>query len=162
MSVSASLQSSSPRFDMPDRQQLNRILMLANSGHSFGDALTPRLPSVNTWIQQVLQNQIENIPKFDWTISPGSGDIEISSELAPTKVELWSAISCNEQRRDWRKANIDETCTCGTLENGICFNEESIYSSEILEETSPGKIFNKDFSEITRFLYIYRVSSMDS
>ena len=148
-------------FDMPDRQLLNRMLMLPNSGHSFGDALTPRLPSVNNWIQQVLQKQIENIPQFDWSIVSGSGDIVISSELAPTKVELWSAISCNDQRRDWRKANIDEACTCGTLENGICFNEESEYSSEILEETSPGQI-SKYFTQIIEKFVFLRISSMDS
>ena len=114
--------------------------MLPNSGHSFGAALTPRLPSVNNWIEQVLQTEIGNIPHFEWSIAPGSGDIEISSQMAPTEVKLWSALSCDKKRRDWRKANIDETCSCGTLENGICFNEESMYSSEILEETFPGKI----------------------
>ena len=127
-------------FDMPEQHQLNRILMLANSGHDFRDALTSRLPAVNTWIYQVVKGQVENIPRFTWSITPGSGDIEIFSELSPTKVELWSAISCSEKRRDWRMANLDEPCTCGTQEEEMCFNEESVYSSEVLEETAPGNI----------------------
>ena len=127
-------------FDMPEQHQLNRILMLDNSGHDFRDALTSRLPAVNTWIYQVVKGQVENIPRFTWSITPGSGDIEIFSELSPTKVELWSAISCSEKRRDWRMANLDEPCTCGTQEEEMCFNEESVYSSEVLEETAPGNI----------------------
>ena len=125
---------------MPEQHQLNRILMLANSGHDFRDALTSRLPAVNTWIYQVVKGQVENIPRFTWSITPGSGDIEIFSELSPTKVELWSAISCSEKRRDWRTANLDVPCTCGTQEDDMCFNEDSEYSSEVLEETAPGNI----------------------
>ena len=39
--------------DMFDEYNLNRLLLLPNSGHGVNDALTPRIPSVIAWISEV-------------------------------------------------------------------------------------------------------------
>ena len=82
-----------------------------------------------------------DIPKFNWTHEPETGDITVTSEEDPERVELWSALSCNEKRRDWRLANLDDPCECGIAEDGICFNTGSMWQSETLEETIPGNHF---------------------
>ena len=66
----------------------------------------------------------------------------MTSEEAPEKVELWSAVSCNDKRRDWRLANLDDPCECGLWDDGVCFNTGSMWQSEVLEETSPGNCFD--------------------
>ena len=152
--------------DMQDEYELNRLLLVPNSGHS-GEVLITKTPVVETWINQVLEAnkalEVENknfnliserstymkdlslylnIPKFSWTHETDTGDIIVTSEEAPEKVELWSAVSCNDKRRDWRLANLDETCECGLWDDGICFNTGSMWQSEVLEETSPGNCFD--------------------
>ena len=78
----------------------------------------------------------EGIPKAE------TGDITVTSKEVAERVELWSAVSCNDKRRDWRLANLDETCECGLLDDGICFNTGSMWQSEVLKETSPGNCFD--------------------
>jgi len=171
--------------DMPLEYELNRLLLLPNSGHGVDDALTPRISVVTTWIEQVLNanknvNEMKknilidslpgrssymesfaknfDIPKFNWTHEPETGDLTVISESKPFKVELWSAVSCNSERRDWRLANLDNPCECGTLQNGVCFNDASQWTHELLEETSEGSLTwsaHKDAPENGRFLAFY-------
>ena len=149
--------------DMQDEYELNRLLLLPNSGHNVEEALTTRFSVVETWINQVLAAnralEVENrffdliserstymkdlslylnIPKFNWTHKAETGDITVTSEEVPERVELWSAVSCNDKRRDWRLANLDDPCECGLWDDGICFNTGSMWQSEVLEETSLG------------------------
>ena len=148
--------------DMQGEYELNRLLLVPNSGHT-GEVLITKTPVVETWINQVLEAnkalEVENknfnliserstymkdlslflnIPKFSWTHETDTGDITVTSEEVPERVELWSAVSCNDKRRDWRLANLDDPCECGLMEGGICFNTGSMWQSEVLEETSLG------------------------
>ena len=76
------------------------------------------------------------LPRFSW--SQSGSELTVTSEVSPARVELWAAVSCNTRRMDWRLANLDNPCECGSLQDGVCFNEESVYTAEVLEETSPG------------------------
>ena len=93
--------------------------MVPNQEHMWYGGLSAKLPVINSWIKQILEVSIEqvnsfsdrevyakkisksaSIPRFNWTHE--SGEIIVTSEQAPTKVELWWAVSCNSKRRDWR------------------------------------------------------------
>ena len=78
------------------------------------------------------------MPRLMWSQDPESGDITVTTEVSPVLVELWSAPSCSDARRDWRTVNLDSPCQCGTAQDGICFNEVSDWSAQTLEETAPG------------------------
>ena len=78
------------------------------------------------------------MPRLMWSQDPESGDITVTTEVSPVLVELWSAPSCSDARRDWRTVNLDSPCQCGTLQDGICFNEVSDWSAQTIEETAPG------------------------
>ena len=105
--------------DLPQAEDLNRLLMVPNQEHMWYGGLSAKLPVINSWIKQILDASIlqvnslsdrevyvkkisksASIPRFNWTHE--SGEIIVNSEQAPTKVELWWADSCNNKRRDWR------------------------------------------------------------
>ena len=106
--------------DLPQTEDLNRLLMVPNQEHMWFGGLTAKLPVINSWIKQILEdsstveiNSLSNrddfvnrlsksgsIPRYNWTHE--SGEIIVTSESAPTKVELWWAESCDSKRRDWR------------------------------------------------------------
>ena len=104
--------------DLPQEQELNRILMVPNQEHMWYGGLQEKQDVFNNWIKQILTPSMDvktfsdrdryvrrlsetgNIPKLSWTHEPGR--ITVTTEVTPVKVELWSAVSCNSRRRDWR------------------------------------------------------------
>ena len=82
------------------------------------------------------------MPGLRWSRDPVSGDITVTTEISPVRVEMWSAPSCSHSRRDWRTVNLDSPCQCGTENDGICFNEVSVWTAQTLEETEPGTILS--------------------
>ena len=79
------------------------------------------------------------MPGLSWSHDTLTGDITVTSTSQPGLVEVWSAPSCSDKRRDWRTVSLDTPCTCGTSNDGVCFNEVSVWTSQQLEETSPGR-----------------------
>ena len=121
---------------MPQHEELNRLLILPNSCHSCGEELFARQSTLSSWVGLLLADR--QLPSLRWSQDPVTGDITLTSDRDPVVVELWSAPSCSQERRDWRVANLDNPCTCGTSDSGVCFNEVSIWTSEPLQETSKG------------------------
>ena len=122
--------------EMPQHEELNRLLILPNSCHSCGEELFARQSTLSSWVGLLLADR--QLPSLRWSQDPVTGDITLTSDRDPVVVEVWSAPSCSQERRDWRVANLDNPCTCGTSDSGVCFNEVSIWTSEPLQETSKG------------------------
>ena len=38
---------------------------------------------------------VANVPRFNWTTDPESGDITVMSEVRPVGVHVWHASTCN-------------------------------------------------------------------
>ena len=148
--------------EMPRESELNRLLILPNSGHHYDEQLARRLSSVSTWLGQVIPGeerpgQTGEMPRLSWSHDSESGDITVRSDLTrPVRVELWSASSCSAQRRDWRRANLDIPCDCGQAQDGICFNTVSDWRAEPLVETAENTwVAHKDPLEDGRYLAFY-------
>merc|ERR1712098_1030409 len=58
--------------EMPMTDEMNKFLLLPNADHITVGAILELLPAINTWVS--------DMPKFDWTIDPDSGDITVTSE----------------------------------------------------------------------------------
>jgi len=82
-----------------------------------------------------------NIPNFNWTHDPLTGDIIVQSEEQPVSVHVWHATTCNAERRDWRILNLDNPCTCGfQYDEEMCANLAVLWASDTLQETYPGSL----------------------
>ena len=100
--------------DLPDEQELNRLLMVPNQDHITFWGLQAKSQTINGWINKILKYSSGltssdcrsdrfknlNLPRFNWTHE--SGKIIVNSEQNPSEVKLWSAESCNARRQDWR------------------------------------------------------------
>ena len=104
--------------DLPEEQELNRLLMVPNQDHITFWGLQAKSQTVNGWINQILKYNSDltlaesskdchnkrfdnlNLPRFNWTHE--TGKIIVTSEQVPSEVKIWSAISCNDRRQDWR------------------------------------------------------------
>ena len=158
---------------MPGYHELNRFILLPNTEHSMVTGLLEILPTVNAWISQILSADqilkdkyggerpgvesiedrnrasaelmsVASVPRFNWTTDPETGDITVRSEVRPAGVHLWHATTCDNQRRDWRIANLDDPCPCNFgLElpgEDLCPNLAVLWASDPLEETEPGSL----------------------
>ena len=107
--------------DLPQEQELNRLLMVPNQDHITFWGLQAKSHAVNGWFSQILKSSstmrtsktladrsenmrsmMENlsIPRVSWTHE--SGRITVTSDQEPSEVKIWSAVSCNNRRQDWR------------------------------------------------------------
>merc|ERR1739845_60715 len=102
-------------------------MILPNAEHVTVTAILELLPSVNTYIYEVLQAkerlrqdqsflpprtveersvmsvklmEAADIPRFNWSIDSETGDITVQSEVPPLSVHVWHASTCNTERRD--------------------------------------------------------------
>lgn len=153
--------ASSDEFFMPDYTRLfwdvlpepKLNLMVPNSGHIVtGADFMPFVPTISAFINSVVLSY--SPPELTWTVDPGTGAItaKVSGQSpAPSKVELWKAVTCTGQRRDFRKHNLDtgEACAmCGvqiaqaitplTALHGTCENKAVWWTGKETFETSPG------------------------
>ena len=132
-------------------------------------AILEILPNINTWVNELLEAreslklenggvdpeivtledraeyslrlvEISDVPRFDWSTDPATGDITVTSEQEPASVHVWHASTCNTERRDFRFLNKDDPCECGVwvASQELCINEFIFWGAEELQETEPG------------------------
>lgn len=152
--------------DMPHKYELNRYLITPNSEHTQITGFLELLPAITTWARELIESNLRyididpkvpmnieernakslklmdfsNIPRYSWTIDPESGDIILTTEEAPTSVDMWYATTCNNHRRDFRILNLDDPCTCGIDLENFCSNLFVFWKKEPLVETFPGSL----------------------
>lgn len=124
--------------DMPEPKH---FLMLANTEHSCATGILGAVPSIAAFAQALLEK--ETVPKFDWTISNTTGEINVVVANDASKVHeavVWYAYSCGENawdnntfRRDFRVAHLDYPCNCGIYAEGYCANVKAMWMKETLE-----------------------------
>jgi PhoPQ-activated pathogenicity-related protein len=90
--------------DMPDPKH---FLMVPNAEHSQATGILEVVPAIGAFIRTLLNDK--PAPVFTWEIDiEGNGDITVDvGQTNPKKVNMWSATTCNGERRDWRLVNID-------------------------------------------------------
>lgn len=111
-------------------------MMIPNAEHSLITGIFQAVPAIGSWIQNLLLK--EEIPTFDWTISPETGEIvaTVDNNNKVHSAYVWWAYSCGVNswdgvfRRDFRIAHLDNPCTCGALVDGYCGALRSVFWSK--------------------------------
>ena len=112
------------------------LLKLPNANHQ-----TTNIPALFThgmWISYLLNEW--DIPYLTWDYDSNSGDITAYIHSGDVvSASMWYATSCNNTRRDFRAATLDDPCTCGTaVDEGICIMTDTSWSEKRLEPNSDG------------------------
>ena len=107
------------------------FLLSPNTEHSFITGIFTALPSVGTWISYLLNGW--EIPYLTWSRSPSNGDITFEAHNGEVlNVTKWYSYTCDDIRRDYRVANLDDPCPCGFIVDGFCANLAVIWHKESL------------------------------
>ena len=112
------------------------LLKLPNANH--GTTNIPALFSHGMWISYLLNEW--DIPYLTWDYNGTNGDITAHTHGGNVvSASMWYATSCNNTRRDFRAATLDDPCTCGTAtDDGICIMTDTAWSEKKLEPNSDG------------------------
>ncbi len=132
-------------FQMPDDEQFwwddipdpKWLLKSPNTEHIYTTGLGVLLPTLGTWITYILNDW--EIPSLSWEYDDDSGDITVEAHGGEVySAQMWYATTCNDQRRDFRIASLDDPCECGPVDGDFCVQAESVWHKEILEANSDG------------------------
>jgi PhoPQ-activated pathogenicity-related protein len=123
------------RFWWDDMPEPKHGIMVPNAEHSMATGIGELLPAVATFFDAVLTNK--TVPTVDWTIDNATGTITVHVSEEPSAVHVWHATTCNTARRDFRLINIDDPCTCGIAQSGVCVNLKVLWAAEKLEPSAP-------------------------
>ncbi len=110
-------------------------IMVPNAEHSMATGILELLPAVATFFSGVLNK--DSIPQVNWTIDDVTGEITVKVSEEPLQAHLWYAETCNTARRDFRLVNIDDPCTCGLAQQGVCINLKVLWLAEPLGASAP-------------------------
>jgi hypothetical protein len=125
--------------DMPEPKH---FMMIPNAEHSLITGILEAVPGIGAFLSALLEK--ETVPKFDWVIEDGTGDITVTvaEHGVVHSATLWYAHSCGEnandgntKRRDFRIAHLDNPCTCGPYVMGYCVNLKTFWMKQDLEMT---------------------------
>ena len=126
-------------------QGKNDFLMVPNAEHSEATGVLELLPAVSTFLRGI-QRGIDGSsrPTIAWEIQKGSGDIVVkqTSNHVPIKVSVWSAVTANSRRRDFRILNGDNKTQCnadgGLFVKNMCANLKVLWKRRTLQRGEDG------------------------
>lgn len=84
------------------------------------------------WVTYLLNDW--DIPYLTWDYNPENGDVTAHAHGGEVvSASMWYATSCDDKRRDFRAASLDNPCNCGVAVDGICVLTGNIWSEIKLE-----------------------------
>ncbi len=132
-------------FQMPDDEQFwwddipdpKWLLKSPNTEHSYITGVGVAVPTMGTWITYLLNDW--EIPYLTWDYDDDSGDVTVEAHGGEVySAQMWYATTCNDQRRDFRIASVDDPCECGPVVDDLCVQAETLWHKEIIEPNSDG------------------------
>ncbi len=113
------------------------LLKSPNTEHSYVTGLGVALPMMGTWISYLLNGW--EIPYLTWEYDEDTGDVTVETHGGEVySAQMWYATTCNDERRDFRIASLDDPCECGPVIDGLCTQLEAWWYEEPLEPNEDG------------------------
>jgi len=133
--------SGNDEFFMPDNTHYwwddmpgpKHWMFMPNSDHTTVTGIGEELPSIKVFLQTIMADK--PVPEFSWNIDKETGDITV--DVGSNKVHavhMWTATTCNGERRDLRAFSLDSPCTCGIEIKNHCFNTKVGWHKTKLDE----------------------------
>ncbi len=108
-----------------------------NTEHSYVTGLAVAVPMMGTWISYLLNGW--ELPYLTWEYDEDTGDITVVPHGGEVySAQMWYAESCNDERRDFRVASLDDPCECGPIIDGYCAQLQAWWYEETLEPNEDG------------------------
>lgn len=110
-------------------------MMIQNAEHSLATGVFEVLDGVVAWANAIVHQ--ETVPHMNWTTSADGATITVTTDTAPSKVTMWSALTTRTNMRDFRLVNGLNPCPSKIVVKGICTNIYLCNSTNI-NATAPG------------------------